>query len=247
MIFLSLAIVAQVATPLPSPSAAQSPGPLKEIGHVRSSILCSALRHNLFPAVEGLRINDALINRGQAMLLRTADDAAAYAASASPTGGGGAGDPFQEEAAANQGSASATGGASAGSEMDAYQLGLLSHDLAKNLDKIAGFLNDPHAFTGTPKSDDERALALAESRLEAVVVRQRASLNILSATAEMNSANDLKSRRDVIPYDHCMTCAQTPAFTSISMPHALAAARNLTEQTETAVAPAVFPIVAACK
>ena len=246
MLFFSLLIVAQAATPLPLAAAAQSPAPLKQIGHVHSSILCTALRHNLFPAVEGLRINDALIGQGQAMLVKTANDAAAYAASASQSDTTG-GDPFALEAGANQGSASATGGASAASEMDTYRLGILAHNLAKNIEKIEAFLADPHAFTGTPKSDDERALALAESRLEAVVAQQRASLNILSGTAETNAANDLKSRRDVIPYDHCMTCAQTTPYTPMSVPESLAAARKVTEQTETSVAPAVLPIVDACR
>jgi hypothetical protein len=245
VIFVGVLIVAQVATAPPSPSAAQSPAPLKEIGHVRSSISCSALRHNLFPAVEGLRINDALISHGQVLLVRTANDAAAYAANASQTDTSG-GDPFQQEAGANEGSVSPTGGASAASEMNAFQLGILSHDLAQNIEKIEALLDDRHAFPA-PKSDDERALALAESRLEAVVAQQRASLNILSTTAETNDANDLKSRRDVIPYEHCMTCSQTPAHTPISMPDTLAAARKLTGQTENDVAAAVLPIVAACR
>jgi len=238
-------LVAQVGSAA-SPSAAQSPPALKEIGHVRSSKLCTTLRHNLFPAVEGLRINDALISHGQAILVRTAEDAAAYAASASQTDTSG-GDPFAQVAGANAGGASATGGGSAGSEMDGFQLGIVSHNLAKNLDKVQTFLDDPHSFPDSPTSDDERALTLAKLRLEAVVARQRTSLNILSATAEMNAANDLKSRRDVIPYEHCMTCSQTPPFTPISAPSTLAAATNQTQQTETGVAPAVLPIVAACR
>jgi hypothetical protein len=246
MIFVSLVIVAQIAQGLPSPAAAQSPGPLKEIIRVRSSTLCTTLRNNLFPAFKVLRVNDAMIGRGQAILAKTATDAAAYAANASPVDSSG-GDPFQQEAEANEGSASATGGASAASEMDAYQLGILAQNLAKNIERIEALLDDPHLFPATPKSDDERALVLAQSRLEAVADRQRASLNVLSATAEINDANDLRSRRDVIPYEHCMSCAQTRPFTPISMPDSLAATRKLTEQTETDVAPAVDPIVDACK
>jgi hypothetical protein len=208
--------------------------------------LCTTLKRNLFPALDGLRINDAMIGQGQAVMARTASDAAAYAANAAKTDSS-EGDPFQQLAGADEGSASATGGGSAASEMDAYQLGVLVHNLAKNLVKVETLLGDPHAFPGTPKSDDERALALAESRLEAVVEWQRASLNILSGTAETNDANDLKSRRDVIPYEHCMTCSQTPALHSVSSPESLAAARKLTEQTENDVAPAVLPIVAACR
>jgi hypothetical protein len=240
-----LVLVAQVGSAA-SPSAAQSTPALKEIGHVRSSTLCTALRHNLFPAVEGLRIDDAMIDRGQAILVRTAKDAAAYAADASLTAGS-AGDPFAQEAGANAGSASATGGGNAGSEMDSFQLGILTQNLAKNLDKVEALLDDPQIFAGTPTSDDQRALAQAKSRLEDVVARQRASLNILSATGETNAANDLKSRRDVIPYEHCMTCSQTSPYTPISAPDSLAAATNQTQQTEAGVAPAILPIVAACR
>ena len=240
-----LLLVAQVSSAA-LPSAAQSPAPLKEIIHVHSSLLCTALRHNVLPAADGLRINDGLINRSQALLVRTAKDAAAQAANASQTDTS-AGDPFAQEAAANAGSASATGGESAASEMDGFQLGILSQRLAKNLDTVEALLDDPHSFSATPSNDDERALALAKSRIEAVVARQRASLNILSATEETNAANDLRSRRDVIPYEHCMSCSQTQPYTPISAPDSLAAATNLTQQTETDVAPAVLPIVAACR
>jgi hypothetical protein len=131
--------------------------------------------------------------------------------------------------------------------MDSFQLGILTQNLAKNLDKVEAFLNDPQTFPGTPTSDDQRALAQAKSRLEDVVARQRASLNILSATGETNAANDLKSRRDVIPYEHCMTCSQTSPYTPISAPDSLAAATNQTQQTEAGVSPAILPIVAACR
>jgi hypothetical protein len=245
MTFVSLLIVAQVATASPSPASAQSAAPVKVIGHVHSSIFCTVLNRNILPALDGLRINDALIGHGQAVLVSTANDAAVDAANAAPTDS--SVDPFQQLAGENEGSASATGGGGAGSEMDGYQLGTLAQGLAKNLGQIEVLLDDPHVFSITPKSDDERALALAQSRLEAVVARQRASLNILSGTAETNDANDLKSRRDVIPYEHCMTCAQTPAFIHISVPESLAAARELTEHAEDDVAPAVLPIVAACR
>ncbi len=241
--FLVFVQMGSAASPPPAPSIAA----LKEIGHVHSSALCTVLRHNLLPAIDGLRIGDSMINRGQALLVKTAQDAAAYAASASASGAANAVDPFAQEAGANAGSASPTGGGSAGSEMDGYQLGILSQSLAKNLEKIAALLDDPHSFPGTPASDDDRALALARLTLQAVAARQRASLNILSGIGETNAANDLKSRRDVIPYDHCMTCSQTVPFTPISAPRTLADASNLTRQSETSVTPAISPIVAECR
>lgn len=223
MIFPSiLLVIAQVAA-TPSPSAQPSPTPLKVIGHVRTSILCGTLHHNLLPALGGLRVDDDLVDEGLAMLVRTADDAAA-----------------------NAGSETATGGASSGSSMDNYQLGIVSHDLAHNLVKLEVLLDDPHAFPSDPVNNDERVLMLAKSRLEAVVARQREALNVLSANVEVNAANDLRSHRDIIPYEHDMTGAMTPAFTPISMPDALAKAKDRTRVSEADIAPAMQPIVAAC-
>lgn len=213
-----LAAIVFAASPSPAPSP-----PLKEIGHVRTSVLCSALRHNIFPAVAGLKLNDDLIDKGRMMMQKTADDAAA-----------------------NAGSAAITGGAGAGSEMDNFQLGILSSDLAKNLVKIEAFLADAHAFPKDPSTEDERMLALAKSSLEAVASRQRATLNVLSATAEINSANDVRAQRDIIPYEHDMSGPQTPPFTPISMPDALATDIKLTQASEVQVTPVVRPIVAIC-
>lgn len=241
-----LLIVAQVGAAA-SPSPAPSTTPLKEIIRVRSSALCTALHHNVLPAAEGLRLNDAMINHGHTILVRTAQDAAAYAAGASRTDAMSPGDPFAQEAGANAASASATGGGSSGSEIDAFQLGILAGNLAKNLDTVEALLNDPHLFPSIPTSDDERALVLAKSRLEAVVSAQRASLNVLSAIAETNAANDLKSRRDVIPYEHCMSCSQTQPYVPTSAPHALAESTKVTQQTESDVAPAILPIAQACR
>ncbi len=243
MLLPILLLVAQVDSGAPEPQPSPA---LKEIGHVHSSTLCTALHRNLIPAVEGLRVNDAMIGRGQTLLVKTSKDAAAYAADASLTDGG-AGDPFAQESGANAGSASATGGGSAASEMDAFQLGILTQNLAKNLEKVETLLDDMPVVSGTAATDDQRALALARARLQDVVARQRASLNILSGTAETNAVNDLKSRRDVIPYEHCMTCSQTTPYAAISAPESLAAAAHLTQQSETAVTPAVLPIVDACR
>ncbi|HLY02040.1 MAG TPA: hypothetical protein VKR56_06020 [Candidatus Cybelea sp.] len=214
-------LVAQVTA---TPSSSETPPPLKEIGHVHTSRLCSVLRHSLFPAVAGLRIDDDMIGKGQTMMQKTADDAALGATSAQITGGAGA-----------------------GSEMDNFQLGVLSSGLARNLGKIEALLNDAGSFQTDPTDDDGRMLSAAKARLEAVAARQRVSLNVLSATAEINSANDLRAQRDIIPYEHDMSGAQTPAFTPITLPDALAAARKATGESELDVAPAMVPIAEACR
>jgi hypothetical protein len=240
-----LLLVAQVGSSTAASAAQSTTGP-KVIIHVHSSTLCTALRHNVLPALDSLHLNDAMIDKGHALLVNIAKDAAAYAASASPIDTTG-GDPFAQQAGANEGSASATGGGSAASEMDAFRVGMLVQNLAKNLDTVEALLSDPHRFPEAPTNEDDRALALAKSRLEAVVARQRTSLNIISGTAETNAVGDLKSRRDVIPYEHCGSCSQTKPYTPMSAPDALASATNQTEQTETGVAPALAPIVEACR
>jgi hypothetical protein len=224
MTLASLLMVLAQAVPSALPSAAPTATPLKEIGHVRTSLLCSTLAHDLLPAVAGLRLNDDLVGQGELMMQKSAKDAGA-----------------------NTGSAQETGGAGAGSEMDTYQLELLSSAVAKNLTVVEHFLSDTRGFKSDPAGDDERALALAKSRLEAVVAAQRGSLNVLSEMAEVNSANDLRAQRDIIPYEHDMSGPQTPPFTPISMPGALAQTDKLTQQAEDDVNPAMRPIVAACR
>jgi hypothetical protein len=215
---LAVAVMVLAQVPVATPS------PLKQIGHVRASFICGALRQNLFPAVAGLRLNDELIDKGRMMMQKTSDDAALGATSAQITGGAGA-----------------------GLEMDAFQLGMLSSELGSNLAKIEALLDDPKAFSNKPASDDELALARARSRLQEVVARQQASLNVLSMTADTNSSDDLRAQRDIIPYEHDMSGPQTPAYVPMSLPDALALTKQLTQDSETRVMPAVAPIADACK
>jgi len=212
------AIAGSVGAPTPAPTAS----PLKEIGHVHSSRLCTTLRQNLFPAVSGLRINDDLMDQGQKLMLAASGDARSNATSASTTGGAGA-----------------------GLEMDYFHLSSLSAAVAKNLIKVESLLNDPRVFPANPLTEDQKALAQVKGRLEAVVAGQQASLNILSGTAQSDEANDLRSQRDLVPDD--ASGSQTPVYIPVTAPAALAKAVQATQQTEIGVAPTVLPIVAACR
>jgi hypothetical protein len=235
MTLLGVILVLAQATP----TAASSPQPvaspaLKEIYHTHSSAVCSALNNNLLPAVDGLRANDDLASHGQAALARIAQDAAASVEA-------------RQDGFIYTTSATLTGGASTGPEMDNYRLGNLVHAIARNLEKIEALLDDPKSFPSNPASANEQQLLLVRSLLGKVVAEQRASLNVLSGTQATNAANDLRSQRDTIPYEHDMSGPETPHYTFTSRPEALSNERQLTQQAEADVTPAVLPLVAACR
>jgi hypothetical protein len=219
---LTLSIVLAVALATSTPSPSPAPSPLPEIAHVRTSFLCNTLGNNLFQAVGGLRVNDGLVDQGRMMMAKIA-----YDAIASPK------------------SVSAGGGAGPASQLDDVQLGILVNGLAQNIDKIETLLADPHRFPIQPTNDEQRELALAKSRLEAVVVQQRASLNILSGIVETNEFLDLQSRCN--PADSSCGRAASAGPARISMPEVIVIRQKLTRQAEDNVAPAVLPIVAACR
>ena len=191
---------------------------LREIGHVRATLLCSALRNNIGPSISGLRVDDAIISQGRIMMAKLRADALA-----DPRG------------------SSATGGAGASSEMDDFQLGRVVQALAKNLDRIEVLLNDTSIFPNYAGTDDEHVLALAKSRLEAVAAGQRNVLNILSETLQSNETNDLISKCD--PVD-CPGGGAMPA--RLSLPRALTLEIQTEQQVENDVAPVIVALVQRC-
>ncbi len=214
-----LAVVAAAAIcPIPSPNPTSTTTPLQTIGHVTATVLCSGLRLKIAPSISGLRINDRIISQGQLMMAKLRFDALS--------------DPK---------SVSATGGAGASSEMDDVQMAQLVQALTNNLNKVDGLLNDPAIFPDRTATEDQRALDLAKSRLEAVAVGQRKILNILATTLQTNQANDLLSKCD--PVD-CPTGGPTPA--RLSLPKALALEVKSEQQVESDVTPAVVALVQRC-
>lgn len=200
-------------------TAIASPGTLKVITNVRSSAVCATLRRNVFQAVQGLRVNDGLIEQGKLILEKIGYDAKA-----------------QPE------SVSIVGGAGGASQMDDMQLELLVHDLAENLDKIDALLSEAQAFPDASASTDERKLLQAKSRLEAVAERQREALNLLSGTAETNELLDLQSRRN--PVDASF---HPPIAQRVSSPETMQSSRTLLQRSEEAVTPALLPVIAVCR
>lgn len=203
-----LAAVAAVATP----------APLKEIGHVRATALCAALRDHVAPVVAGLRVNDRLIAQSEIAMSKVHFDALV-----DPSGN------------------SAIGGAGDASEMDDFQMNVLVTAMAANLAKVDALLADQHVFAPKESTDDERALNVAKGRLEAVVSEQRRLLDVLGATLGSNEAADLGSKCD--PVD-CPAGGPTPE--RLGTKRTLSAEIAQEQQAESGVAPAIVELVARC-
>lgn len=160
-------------TPWPSPA----PTALKVIVTVKSSLLCTTLRDNVARAVDGLRVNDKIIDQGRTLLEKTAHDS--LATGTTPHGG------FKGSTTRNP-----------AMTMDSYQLGVIGATLAKNLGKIDELLNDNNRFVSNPTAEDQRQLAVAKSQLEAVEAHQKVALNVIYGTADTMELQDLLSRGD---------------------------------------------------
>jgi hypothetical protein len=154
----------------PAPAAT----PLKTIVRVRSSLLCTTLRDNLFHSIEGLRVNDQEIEQGRLMLGKMAYDSLTTGA-VRRTSGTNASHAF---------------------EMDHYQLGQVAHSIAQNLEKVYALLDDPNRFPESPPSEDLRMLADAKKRLQDVADRQRVALNIINGTYETSALQMLLAAGD---------------------------------------------------
>jgi hypothetical protein len=153
-------LLAQVPTP-PNPSSA----PPKTIIRIRSTPFCTVFRENVFFAVQGLRINDLVIDQGRAVLAKWAYDSVV--------------------------DAGRFGGASR--KMDQYQLGQVVNQAARNLERVHALLNDSDRFPATPQNDADRDLLAVKATLQTVADSQERSLNILSGTYETTALYALLS------------------------------------------------------
>jgi hypothetical protein len=147
-----LLVLAQITQPAPSVTP---PAP-KTIIRIKSTPFCTVFRENVFHAVEGLRVNDVVIDQGQLLLSKWAYDSIA------DTG------KFQGPSL----------------KMDQYQLGEVVHQAAHNVQRVYALLNDPQRFPQTPQDDAARDLIKMKAVLQAVADAQERSINILSGTYE---------------------------------------------------------------
>ena len=164
------------------PSAAPQPTPLETIGHVRTTLLCAALKNKLFPAVTGLRTNDNVIDQGRILLWKMAND--------SETGSS------QKARASSGGRWISTSQPNRALLNDNAQLGQLVHAIAQNLDLIDKLLADPQRFPPKPSAGDVQLFAQAKVHLDAVVDEQRVALNILSGTYETGALQTMLAKGD---------------------------------------------------
>jgi hypothetical protein len=245
---LAVLIAADRTDAAPSPSAS----PLKEIIRVHSTAFCTVFRENVFHAVQGLRVNDAVLVEGNRFLDAEARDAVL--------------DPASSKHGAGFGSAG---------QLDKFRSGQAAHAVAENLTKVFQLLSDPDRFPANPQSDAERDLATMKKRLLAVAEAQQQSLNILEGAYESSSLDDLVSRGTgagaalALPTPNTVELGDpllhaggptplpvTPAVSKTGSLYAtkpigeiatgLAISRHLTGSLEDLVAPAVAPGVNRC-
>ncbi len=158
-ILLVLAQAADTAAPNPASS------PLKTIIRIKTTPFCDVFRENVFHAVQGLQINDDVIDEGQSVLAKWTYD--------SEADGG------------------KLNGASV--KMDRYHLGQVAYQAGTNLRRIYALLNDPDRFPATPQNDADRELLKMKATLKAVADAQERSWNILSGTYETAALYSLLS------------------------------------------------------
>ena len=159
-----------------NPSPAPTP---KTIIQLKVSPFCQTVRDNVFHAVEGLRINDNVIEQGQGLLAKLAYDGVVDRSGRIQIEGV---PPGNTKAPSVQ--------------LDEYQLGQVVGQAAHNLQRIAQLLNDSQCFAQRPQSSADRDLASMKAALQAVADAQERSLNFLSGQYETAALNDMLSRGD---------------------------------------------------
>ncbi len=128
------------------------------------------MRENVFRSVEGLRINDDVIDEGRGVLAKMSYDSVVDRADRPPFSKG------------------------ASVKLDQYQLGLIVGQAAHNLQRVRRLLDDPQRFAEHPQSDADRDLGSVRGALQAVADAQERSLNLLSGEYETEALDDLISR-----------------------------------------------------
>lgn len=212
--------------------ATPPPTPPPVIRRVTVTALCPTLRENIGPAIAGLRVDDGVIAQGRALMVRIGNDAVV--------------DPVN---------ADATAGAGASSQLDDVQLGHVIHALAENLERVEALLADPTRFPDDPSTDDERALAAAKQRLEAVASEQRRALQILSGTLDANEMADIAAQCDPVDCgaDHDTVTGPSSANAGwttaprLSVPELLGVEIRIEQNAESLVTGPVVDVVNRCR
>ncbi len=174
-----------VAQAAPAPSATP---PLKTITTVKSGPICSTLTTTVLHTVQGLQIDDRIVESSKPMLV---DMAQAWAPNSL------AGEKF-DQLQAQWGNA--PGGThnvdNAGLILAGQHLYKVAAGLVHNLQIIDNMLDDPQRFPADPKTDADREAALLKAQLQAVADQQRKSLNVLYGLADTFNMQDLIAHGD---------------------------------------------------
>lgn len=170
-----------LALQTPSGAAPDPTSTPKTIIRIKTSPFCDAFRDNVFHAVEGLRVNDRVIDEGRSLLAKLGYDTVADSTGMDPVPG--------VPSIVAQSSAPSV-------QMDQFELEQVVGQAAHNLQRIYGLLNDAKRFVEHPQNDADRDLASMKSALLAVADAQERSLNLLSGEHDTAALNDLFSRGD---------------------------------------------------
>lgn len=152
---------ALLLAPVPSPA----PSPLKEIGHVRSSAFCSALRHNIAPAIGHVLQNDRLIAASRPMFSQFARDHQAM---------------------------QTAGGSKAAEDLDVARLESLIGPMVSNAREIRRLLDDPTAFPARARSADDAQILQLRAQLASVLAQQNRVLDLISGLTDTQQMGELQ-------------------------------------------------------
>ncbi len=173
--------VAQVA---PSPTAS----PLKTITTVKSGPLCTTLTTTVLHTVQGLQINDAIIESSKGALV---DMGKAWMPNSL------AGEKFDQlQAQWGNAPADTHNVDDPGLILGAQHIYKIAQSIVHNLQIIDNMLNDPARFPSDPKTDQDKQAMVLKAQLQAVADGQRKNLNVLNGLAETFSMQDLIAKGD---------------------------------------------------
>lgn len=174
-------VVAQAA---PAPTAT----PLKTITTVKSAPLCTTLTDTVFHTIQGLQINDKIIESSKPVLVNMGK---AWMPDSV------AGEKF-DQMQAQWGNA--PGGThnvdNPGLILAAQGLYKISAGIVHNLAIVDDLLNDPTRFPAQVKNDQDRQALQLKAELQAIADQQRKNLNVLNGLADTFNMQDLIAHGD---------------------------------------------------
>ena len=162
---LTIALLFGTGSPasLHNPPAARPAQP-KEITHVRSLAVCTALKRGLAPAIGHVLENDRIIATSR---------------------------PLFEKFVADH--ASALGENRAAEDLDVSRLETLIRPLVKNNEAVKAALGQPGLFATRPRSDQDRQALEIRSQLLAVEAQQESALNVIGGFVSTQQMGELQA------------------------------------------------------